>query len=90
MALQFLNLKNVAEEADEAGSAVSEAIDFSLGVSAGSKMGLRMVMTLIPIAGLIFALLWFKKRYILTDQKVEEIAQEVKARKSSSEAPSEN
>ena len=39
-----------------------------------------MVMTIIPILGLLFALFWFKKHYILTDQKVEEIAAEVKAR----------
>ena len=77
LALQFLNLKEV-EDASKA--VAEEAVDFSIGVNAASKMGLRMVMTLIPIAGLIFALLWFKKRYILTDQKVEEIAAEVKAR----------
>ena len=63
-------------------AAVSEAdklVDFSLSVSAGAKAGLRMTMTVIPIVGLVAALLWFKKRYILTDQKVEEIAAQVKA-----------
>ena len=37
-----------------------------------------MTMTLIPIAGLIFAIIWFKKRYKLTDERIEEIAAEVK------------
>lgn len=78
MALHVLSLKQ------DTASIADEAIDFSLGVSAQSKMGLRMVMTLIPIAGLVFAVLWFRKRYILNDQKVEEIAAEVRARSSGS------
>ena len=36
-------------------------------------------MAVIPIAGLIVAFFWFRKRYILTDEKIEEIASEVKA-----------
>ena len=61
--------------------AVTEAeqtMDFSRTVAAGSKIGLRMVMTLLPIAGLLFAFFWFKKKYILTDEKVEEIAAQVR------------
>ena len=49
--------------------AVTEAeqtMDFSRAVADGSKVGLRMVMTLLPIAGLLFAFFWFKKKYILT------------------------
>ncbi len=64
-------------------AAVSEAdklVDFSLTVSAGAKAGLRMTMTVIPIIGLVAALFWFKKRFILTDEKVAELAEEVKAR----------
>lgn len=38
-----------------------KAIDFSEGISVSQKMGLRMVMTIIPIIGLIFAYFWFKK-----------------------------
>ena len=53
-------------------------VDWSLGVSQAAKTGLRMTMTVIPIIGLIVAFLWFRKRYILTDKKVEEIAAEVK------------
>ena len=63
-------------------AAVSEAdklVDFSLTVSAGAKAGLRMTMTVIPIIGLVVALFWFKKRFILTDEKVAELSEQVKA-----------
>ena len=65
----------------KSGTEVSEAdaaVDWSLGVSAAAKTGLRMTMTVIPIIGLIVAFFWFKKKFILTDKKVEEIAREVK------------
>ena len=63
------------------GDAVSEAdklVDFSAAVSDSAKTGLRMTMTLIPIALLLFSVFWFHKKYILTDRKVEELAREVK------------
>jgi len=66
----------------QSGTEVSEAdklVDWSLNVSAGAKAGLRMTMTIIPVIGLVIAFLWFRKRYILTDEKVEEIAEKVKA-----------
>ena len=47
---------------------------------AGSVVGLRMTMTLLPIAGLLIAVFVFHKHYILNEQKVEEIAAEVKKR----------
>ena len=75
IALQIFSLSS--ESVDEA----QQAVDFSQSVSQSSKAGLRMTMTLIPIAGLIFAFFWFRKKYILTDEKVEEIAEEVKARR---------
>ena len=49
-------------------------------ISSGSVVGLRLVMTLAPIIVLIVALLIFKKRYILTDSKLEEISRELKSR----------
>lgn len=49
---------------------------------AGSRMGLRLCMTLIPIAVLLAALAVFRRRYILTDQKLGEITAELKSRKS--------
>ncbi|MCR5476347.1 MAG: glycoside-pentoside-hexuronide (GPH):cation symporter [Lachnospiraceae bacterium] len=75
LALQVLALSNdTAETATE--------IDYSLGVQASQKMGLRMTMTLIPIVGLVFAIFWFKKRYILTDEKIAQISDELSERKS--------
>lgn len=47
-------------------------------VTGGSLMGLRMFMTLIPIAGLIVAIFVFKKKYILTDVMVGEINKKLK------------
>lgn len=59
-------------------STAEQNIDFAKNVAMNSKIGLRMVMTLIPIAGLIVAFFWFKKKYILTDAKIEEISVQVK------------
>ena len=75
IALQVLALSNdTAETATE--------IDYSLGVMEAQKMGLRMTMTIIPIIGLIFAIGWFKKKYILSDEKLQEISIELVRRKS--------
>ena len=68
----------------QAGTEVSEAdklVDWSIGVSAASKAGLRMTMTIIPVIGLVAAIIYFKKRFTLTDKRVEEIAAEVKDRR---------
>ena len=68
----------------QSGTEVSEAdklVDWSLGVSAGAKTGLRFTMAVVPIAGLLIAFLWFRKRYMLTDEKVAQIAAQVRARR---------
>ena len=75
LALQVLALSNDTAEA-------ATEIDYSLGVEASQKMGLRMTMTIIPILGLVFAIGWFKKKYILTDSKLQEISVELVQRKS--------
>lgn len=54
-----------------------KTMDFAKAVPEMSKMGLRLVMTLIPIAILIFAFVWFRKKYILTDEKVEELSKTI-------------
>ncbi len=46
-----------------------------------SLMGLRITMTLLPIIGLIIAVLIFKNRYKLTDQRLEKISMELKERR---------
>jgi melibiose permease len=68
----------------QSGTEVSEAdklIDFSLQVSDASRTGLRMTMTILPIVGLIVAILWFKKKFLLNEQKVNEITAELAAKK---------
>ena len=47
----------------------------------GSVLGLRFTMTVIPIIGLIATFFIFRKRYTLTEEKVEEIAAQVKAKR---------
>ena len=69
---------SVNKLSDEAITEEAKHVDWSLGVSASAKTGLRMTMTVIPIIGLIFAFFWFRKKFILNDKKVEEIAAEVK------------
>lgn len=73
--LQFNKLSDAAvSEADK-------AVDFSAAVSASAKLGLRMTMTLAPIALIVFSFFWFREKYTLTDEKVAEIGEEVKWRR---------
>ena len=46
-------------------------------IAASSRMGLRLSMTIIPIVVLVIGFIVFKKRYILTDQKLAEISKEL-------------
>lgn len=57
--------------------------DTSQAVTAaeGSVLGLRFTMTVIPIIGLVSTFFIFRKRYTLTEEKVEEIAAQVKAKR---------
>ncbi len=50
-------------------------------VAENSVLGLRMTMTLLPIAVLFFGVLVFKKKYILTDEKLAEISQKLEEKK---------
>lgn len=43
-----------------------------------SVIGLRLTMTVIPIIGLLIAVFVFRKKYILTESKVAEIAEQIK------------
>ena len=50
--------------------------------AAGSSVvGLRMTMTVIPIFGLLVAVFLFHKKFILTEEKVEEIAAQIKEKR---------
>jgi melibiose permease len=50
-----------------------ETAEVLTAIDASSRMGLRMCMTIIPIAVLIIGLVVFKRNYILTDEKLEQI-----------------
>lgn len=50
-------------------------------IAAQSRMGLRLSMTILPMVVLIIGLIVFKKHYILTDEKLEEITEEIKKRR---------
>ena len=50
-----------------------------------SVLGLRMIMTLVPIVVLVIAVLVFRKRYILTDEKLAEISTELKEKRAAGE-----
>ena len=63
---------------DAATTEAEQTVDFSLAVSQAAKVGLRMTMALIPIAGLLFAIFWFRKKYFLTDEKVQELSEQVR------------
>ncbi len=51
--------------------------------TAGTIIGLRLLMTILPILGLAAALNVFMKKFTLTDEKALEIATELRARKES-------
>ena len=51
--------------------------DFAEGVEASAKLGLRMTMTIIPVIGLFIAIIVFAKKFILTEEKVQEIADQL-------------
>ncbi|MCM1537049.1 MAG: glycoside-pentoside-hexuronide (GPH):cation symporter [bacterium] len=50
-------------------------------VAQNSVLGLRMTMTLLPIVVLIAGVLVFKKKYILSDEKLAEISKKLEAKK---------
>lgn len=67
-----LDMIGLAGNADSVGEIAAQ--------SAGTLAGLRLLMTIIPIAGLVTAFVVFSRRFILTDEKAEEIALELKKR----------
>ncbi|MBQ6116902.1 MAG: MFS transporter, partial [Oscillospiraceae bacterium] len=75
LSLQFNKLKEGTDVTD-----ADKLVDWSQGVSAASKDGLRMTMTIIPIIGLFVALFWFKKRFILDEKKMNEITAQLEGK----------
>ncbi|MCM1084012.1 MAG: glycoside-pentoside-hexuronide (GPH):cation symporter [Clostridium sp.] len=66
--LRLSNLSNDTSDVEE----VVEAVEGS------SLIILRMTMSLIPIIGFIVAYIVFRKKYILTDEKLSEISEELR------------
>ena len=54
-----------------------QVIDFAKDVSASAKLGLRMTMTILLVIGLFIAIAIFAKKFILTEEKVQEIAEQL-------------
>ena len=72
VALNFLSLSNKAVTEAE------QTFDFSSTVELATKIGLRMIMTILPVILLLVAILYFRKNYKLTDEKLEEINNQLK------------
>ena len=69
----------------ESTTEAQQTIDFAKNVADSSKIGLRMTMTIIPVILLFLGLFWFKKRFVLTDARMEEITQEIHAARAAGE-----
>ena len=65
-----LDLIGLAGDTSETGEIVTQ--------SAGTILGLRLLMTILPILGLTVAFIFFVKRFTLTDKRVQEIAEKLK------------
>ncbi len=76
-----LQVNNLSDDTEGAADLLH---DFSADVSAAAKLGLRMTMTIIPIIGLFIAIIVFKKKFILTEDKMNEITEQLKVRDASS------
>ena len=75
-----LQVNNLSDDTEGAADLLH---DFSADVSAAAKLGLRMTMTIIPIIGLFIAIIVFKKKFILTEDKMNEITEQLKVRDAS-------
>lgn len=67
-----LSIANLSD--DTSAAVVAEAAGSSIFI-------LRMTMTVVPIAGLLLAVFLFHRKYMLTEQKVEEIAAQIKEKR---------
>lgn len=57
---------------------ISENTESAAAVAASSVIGLRMTMTVLPVIGIVAAIIVFAKKFALTEDKVEQIAEELK------------
>ena len=68
-----ISAANISKDTSEAVAAIA--------LSGSSKVILRSTMAVVPIVGLVAALIVFAKKYILTDDKLAEISKELKERR---------
>ncbi|MCR5837251.1 MAG: glycoside-pentoside-hexuronide (GPH):cation symporter [Lachnospiraceae bacterium] len=68
--LSILNLSSSANETDKA-----------VEIAKSAAFGLRFTMAVVPIVGLAVAILVFKSRYVLNDEKMKSITDELKREK---------
>lgn len=61
---------------------ISDNTEVEAALSAQSVLGLRFTMALVPVFGLVIAFFYFSKKFILTDEKVAEIADSLKGKES--------
>ena len=58
-------------------ASTDEVVTETVQAAAGSVVGLRMTMTIIPVVILVGAVVVFRKKYILTDEKLDQIASDL-------------
>ncbi len=68
-----LDLIGLVGDSSESGAAVAQ--------SASTIMGLRLLMTILPILGLTIAFIFFVKKFTLTDERVQQIADQLRGKK---------
>lgn len=68
-----LDLIGLVGNTDESGPIAAQ--------SSGTILGLRLLMTILPVLGLCIALIFFQRRFILTDERTAEIADTLRARR---------
>jgi melibiose permease len=59
----------------------NDTSDVQASAGTASVAGLRMTMTVFPIIGMLLAIFLFYRKYILTEEKVEEITENLKEKK---------
>ncbi|MCD7860172.1 MAG: glycoside-pentoside-hexuronide (GPH):cation symporter [Firmicutes bacterium] len=57
---------------------LSSDTDSAATAGVSSVVGLRMTMTVVPVVGLLIALIYFYRHYILTDKKMAELSETLK------------
>ncbi len=73
-----LDMIGLVGDTSETGAAVAQ--------SASTILGLRLLMTVLPILGLTVAFVFFVKKFTLTDSRVQQIADELRGKKESADA----